>query len=301
MAADDVWKFPPWVLCPHCSQILLIQGGYIDYYFLGQPILCSECQGKIDWWDLMLNLIRDSPTVYQSYVAIGANVEVFKVKMRPGATTNINLGDYGLPSDGRLLDIAYAPQGPSLSPLEVHGNYPQRHWVPREITIYPYPQPDRPPTETDLAVLFVWVPHTSDDESWQNLVDAFEAYIANRLTSAIVPANVAVESSLKRLLLQVLCQTASRKNVEDCLDNGATYSHQLNVLLPAVLAPRNIPLLPNHIRGTLNRLRDLRNDVAHDGRTKDPLDRKAAAELLCAALFGFRYIKMVEGKLLVKP
>ncbi len=50
------------------------------------------------------------------------------------------------------------------------------------------------------------------------------------------------------------------------------------------------------LRGRLNRLRDLRNQVAHNGVTKKPLVPHEAAEMICAALFGFQYLKILVAK-----
>jgi hypothetical protein len=78
----------------------------------------------------------------------------------------------------------------------------------------------------------------------------------------------------------------------------ATYGHQLNVILPALLRSSTAPQLPIAIRGLLNRLRELRHQMAHEGRLEEDLDRYEAAELLCAALFGFRYVSLVRPFLL---
>lgn len=54
------------------------------------------------------------------------------------------------------------------------------------------------------------------------------------------------------------------------------------------------PQLPGDLRGLLNRLRGLRNDIAHSGTFKNPITRAQAAECLCAAFFGVEYLRMIE-------
>ena len=54
--------------------------------------------------------------------------------------------------------------------------------------------------------------------------------------------------------------------------------------------------IPDDIRGQLNRLRDFRNQIAHHGTTDSPLQKEDTAEVLCAALFGFRYIRLIEAE-----
>jgi hypothetical protein len=92
-------------------------------------------------------------------------------------------------------------------------------------------------------------------------------------------------------------QHASKEKVKPFL-RDATYGHQLNVILPALLRSSTAPQLPIAIRGLLNRLRELRHQMAHEGRLEEDLDRNEAAELLCAALFGFRYVSLVRPFLL---
>jgi len=153
-------------------------------------------------------------------------------------------------------------------------------------------------TRTKCAVLVVWIPRTEGNEAWQNLVDAFEAYEQNRFESSLIPANSAVESLLNRLLSDFLSGNISKERVDDFLENAATYSYQLNVLLPGLLKSTDAPNLSSPIRGFLNRLRKLRNDMAHRGKTDSPLGKDETAELLCAALFGFHYINLVRPYLI---
>ena len=113
----------------------------------------------------------------------------------------------------------------------------------------------------------------------------------------IVPANVAVESAMSRLLTSYLERFVSKKRVEEFLENAATYGHQLNVVLPVIASLTSLPLIPDHVRGALNKLRELRNDLAHSGAPKQQLDHATSAELLCGALFGFHYVRHVQQEL----
>lgn len=51
--------------------------------------------------------------------------------------------------------------------------------------------------------------------------------------------------------------------------------------------------LPNNIRGELNRLRKLRNDVAHRGSCVTQ-DLESAVKLVAAAIFGIRYAEILR-------
>jgi hypothetical protein len=56
--------------------------------------------------------------------------------------------------------------------------------------------------------------------------------------------------------------------------NGATYGNQLNIILPEILFSLKLPTLNDLIRGKLNRLKDLRNLLAHDGHLHPTLERR---------------------------
>lgn len=129
-------------------------------------------------------------------------------------------------------------------------------------------------------------------------MDAFGAYYSHQYQSGIVPANVAIEARLSRLLTSFLERFVSRDGTKRFLDDAATYSHQLNVLLPVIAHMRGVPVLPDNIRGQLNRLRDFRNEIAHTGRTEHELTNDDAANCFCAALFGFHYINLIEPNIL---
>lgn len=92
-----------------------------------------------------------------------------------------------------------------------------------------------------------------------------------------------------------LFRYSSKKRIEDFLDSRATYSHQLNILLLLVASTFSFPKLPDNIRGNLNRLRDLRNDLAHKGASEVPIAKEDCANLLNTAVFGLGYLSILES------
>lgn len=288
----------PWVPCMLCNASVNIPERFAEDYFRNVQPPCPSCGEPWDWWNSILRTIRDNFMNIQAFSPIGGRWTVLQITLRPNQRTQLQFADYGIPADARILSVNYTPQGAGLFPLEIHGNAPQRHTIPSAINLYPMPMGGEARNSTPVAVLVTWVPHSADDEAWQNLVDAFESYGAGRYQSVVVPANVAVESRLSRLLAEFLREVASRENVESFLREGATYSHQLNVLLPALRSFTNAPHLPDHIRGNLNRLREFRNQMAHRGIIDPPLQRSVIAECLCAALFGFHYLNVIQPLLL---
>jgi len=142
-----------------------------------------------------------------------------------------------------------------------------------------------------------WVPGASADESWQGMAAAFQAYSQQRYASMIIPANTAVESCLSGLLSSRVPSLVSYKRSDDLPAAAASYAHQLHILLPLIAHHNGIPQLPPSVPGALDKLRALRIDTAHGGTASSALDARAAAELLGGALFGFHYLRYVEGRL----
>jgi AcrR family transcriptional regulator len=158
-------------------------------------------------------------------------------------------------------------------------------------------QPASIPWET-----ITWAPYDDDDEGRRSLNRALLALADGRLDDAIVPANVAVEVTLNRVLSEHLGRVGiGRERLRDFMSNAATYSHQLNILLPVVLAGRGAPAMPEHIRGPLNRLRDLRNDIGHRGLSRTPLTREVVGECLAGAAFGFHFVRLADEVLAGTP
>lgn len=282
----------PWVRCPECGQPIQIADRQVTGYFSGKPVLCTTGHKVEDWWKTACREIEENFMHNQAFAFIGAQTIIFRLDLQLGKRTSYRFSDYGIPRDARVLYVNYTPQGGGLFPVEMHGNVPTRKFFTDEVVIFPVPfGEDNLAIETAVSVMVSWVPRTADDESWQNLTDAFESYAQNQYSSMIVPANVAVESALSRLLTAYLQKFVANKRVEDFLENAATYGHQLNVVLPLITALNSLPALPDHLRGVLNKLRGLRNELAHTGTLEQPLDPRSAAELLCAALFGLHYVR----------
>jgi hypothetical protein len=152
-----------------------------------------------------------------------------------------------------------------------------------------------------VNVLVAWLPNDEEDIAQTLLIAAFDAYVRSDYQPAVydqcvIPANTAVEVALSQLIATWLREQASSDNVKEFLNNGATYSPQLNVLMPAMVKAIGGPQLPDHIRGSLNHLRKLRNQLAHSGTPDAPIAKSDAAEFLCSAFFGVGYVRMIEQR-----
>jgi len=291
----------PWVRCLECQASVTVHEQYIVDYFYSRPVFCPKCKTTIDWWKAILREVQDNFMHNQAFMPIGAQSKFFVLKLKSVERCHYKLTDYGIPEDANILYVNYTPSGNdqgSLIPVEFHGNIPTRHWPRHSVTLWPVPFGNTDNlSENEVNVYVTWVPHTAYDDIWGRLVDAFQAYVAGRYSEIVVPANVAVEASLSSCLTGFLAGMVGNQRAESFLEQAATYSHQLNVVLPVIAVLTNIPRLDEHVRGLLNRLRDLRNQMAHRGCLDNAIKKEEAAELICAALFGFRYMSFVKSEL----
>lgn len=301
------FEFYPQRSCPKCQDFaILFKEEYTRQYLEGKKVQCPSCKNDIDWWEFILETIEDNFLLTEAVAPIGARNLLFDIILKYEEEYELDFQSYGLPENAKILAINYTPQGPYLFPIEIHGNYKFRFIIPHKIKLYPKPNKrDDFKPENKIAVMVTWIPQSEDDDSWANIILAFENYTMDpfgitKLNSIVIPANVAVESKLTKFVDTYLTTFISKSRVKDFLVNGATYSSQLNVILPIISKITSVKELPSHIRGQLNRLRDLRNELAHLGKLRSQLERKDAALLLSASLFGFHYLQILEDKLLNK-
>ena len=284
-------RLAPWLPCTDCDNPIIVDEQYMLDYFNGLQVECQKCNAKLIWWELVKNGIIQNFMFSQAFSAIGATSTILDFFLKENERTIFKFSDYGIPETAKILRVNYTPQGGGLFPLEVHGNDASRKQRSDQVVLYPMPIGDGEITETKVSAFVTWVEHSNIDTSWKSMISAFEAYTSDDLESAIVPANVAVESVLTPVLFNYINKHVGKDRVKRFLDDAATYSHQLNVVLPLIVSILGLPKIGDHIRGLLNKLRGYRNDIAHQGATEGNLNKEEVAEMLCASLFAFYYIK----------
>lgn len=287
-------KIAPWIPCTNCNAPIVVETNQIDNYFNNNINRCSSCNSNIDWWQATRNAIRNNFMLNQAFSVIGANSKIIEITLKPESRTCIKLSDHEIPINARVLYVNYTPQGGGLFPLEMHGNVPHRRILGDEIWLYPAVlSKDKVVSETKVTVMITWIAHGEDEIELLSITDAFDSYSNNQFLDSIIPANVAVESAISKLLSNYISKVVAKNRTEDFLTNAATYSSQLNVVLPLIVSMKGLPEMPDSIRGLLNKLRDYRNQIAHNGVTKRKLTKEDTADVLCASLFGLRYLSLI--------
>lgn len=287
-------------MCGNCRAQVEIPEDAVRKYLCGEQAVC-QCGTTQDWWSFLLAMINSIMTI--PLQVIGAHITVFTLELRQGQASEIDFTAAGVPDDAQILRVYYTAQGdgvkPPLFPLQTLQSHPEPPWIPRKFSIYAQvPSPDAAEA-SKLAVLVAWLPAAETDIPRTQLVAAFNAYsrgdyLPFDYNQCIIPANVAVEVALGGLMASWLKQAVGSDRVERFLADAATYGHQLNVLLPVMVKSIGGPQLPEEIRGSLNRLRKLRNEIGHSGTPTTPIIKSTAAECLCAAFFAVEYVRVIK-------
>lgn len=232
------------------------------------------------------------------FALIGGINSWIKIYLKPNETLTLDFVRLGIPKDAKILHLGYTPNGQGVFPVELHGNTPIRHIIPKKIQLFgkPFGDIESEDQEIPIIVSVDWIPMDENNELWYNLIEAFEAFAVGQYKSTIIPANVAIESKLYSILLNYFENLCSKEKSTDFLSNAATYSYQLNILLPLLSDKIDFPKLPEFIVGNLNRLRKLRNDIAHKGSTAK-INKNECSNLLLSTVFCMSYLILFEKEL----
>jgi hypothetical protein len=269
-----------------------------DAFFVSGRTRCYLCEGEFDLWKANLEGLAHPAN---PYFLVGAHITEFSTELRSLQPRPVRLVDYGVDADARILDrilTTFSPVGAEGLNLAIELMQPWKDKRPMEggLLLAAVPVGKHPPDSVGVRVMLVWIQGSSLGPSRENLLLALRALHLERLDEAIVPANTAVEASLGPLLEAYFASHASRPNVQAFLTD-AGYGHQLNVVLASVAVTHDLPKFPDHIRGALNRLRGLRNDLVHRGSTRQRLEAGEVRELICAAAFGMEYFRFLRDRL----
>jgi hypothetical protein len=284
--ADEPIHVGPALWCTACRLGVFISVAESSTrFFCGQPIHCPRCNAAIDLVRALDHQLRDNFALIWAYGVLGAITSVHSFDLAPGGNAKIRFSDWGIPEHATVLSVNYMPMGEGRCfPLEVHANTP-RWSAPNpahEFLVYGFGPPGDTPARVNCSVM--WFCPPDEDDGWDHLLEAFRSFASGRRERAIIPAHIAVESALAKAIADGLRQA----KIPAGQDLGA-FARQSNILLPLLADRFKCPRLPGEVGGRLKRLRQLRNEIAHDGASSHPLEGAEVARLLTAATLGFHY------------
>ena len=225
--------------------------------------------------------------------SLGAGKTNIVIPMESGKYHEVDLCKHGVPTDATILARNYTGQTGNMTAVEWHANAPPLRFPGTVLRLMGIPLGDGPlPMTGQVGISVVWI-RGDESDAWPYLTTAFEAAAAREYAPSLVFAQSAVEISMMPVIKQRLRRHAAADRVENFMKDSLTYSHALNVVLPYMSAEVGAPKMPDDIRGALNKMRKKRNDIIHEGTRAAAIIAEDAMEGLCAAAFGFEYMRFV--------
>jgi hypothetical protein len=285
--------------CSSCHYVMPRLADCAPAYFRDGFVRCDHCGEKVDLWQVALGKAASMSLAPGWALAwLGAGTTNFVMPVETGRGYQVQLTDYGVPADAKIPTRNYTGQGGDVTALEWHGNSPPLRLVGTILSLLGVPLGEGPlPRAGRVAIKVVWI-RSEESDAWPYLVTAFEAAAAREYAPSLVFAQSAVEISMMPVIEQRLRQRAPADRVENFMRDSLTYSHALNVVLPYVSAELGAPGMPDVVRGALNKLRKKRNAIIHQGVKRAAVSAEDTMEGLCAAAFGFEYMRYVSPTLL---
>jgi hypothetical protein len=230
----------------------------------------------------------------QALASLGAAQTSFVMPLETGKYYSVELMNYGVPAEAKILRRIYTGQGDDVTGMEWHGNAPPLRFPGTVLCLVGVPLGEGPlPRVGRVAISIVWVRHEDSDE-WSYLVTAFESAAAGDFAPSLVFAQSAVEISMMPVIEEKLRRHASTEHVKNFMRDSLMFGHAVNIILPYLCAEAGLTRMPDVVRGALNKMRKKRNDIIHEGAKAASITAEDAMEGLCAAAFGFEYMRFVR-------
>jgi hypothetical protein len=290
--------------CPKCYYVFPPIWEAAPAYFRQGYIECNECKTRADLWKVVLARVLTKPSVPSfALEQLGATRTRFMHTIEADKYHEIPLETVGIPTDAMILQVGYTPQGGeggAVFPIELHGNVPQRRIVGNVLRLLGRPMVSGDGTvgsACPVSIWVLWVHQQPTESGWPYLLAAFDAFVHGHDDRVIVPAQSVVEITLMPVVRELFERHSTAKYVSALMGDRLTFGHVINIILPFMCAQAELPQLPAPIQSSLNKLKKLRNDLVHSGKRSTAIMPSEAGEALCAAVFGFEFVRYVRPEL----
>jgi hypothetical protein len=280
-----------------------------DAYFRGDETRCPTCdEPEPDLWAA----VDEFPFEPFNGLA-GACRSAGSVPLLPGSN-EIALSTLGVPDDARVLNAIVMP-GPAPEVLEEWMRDPLGELgpetreqlnvvapvssfdgeVPHVLSLVGQEPANAALMPTVVSISVSWIATTDRSLPWRLLADAVVALERHQPTSVAIWACTAVEAAVYDLADRALASSHIGKDRrEPFLQDRATFSWQLNVLLPLIFDLTSVPPMSDELRKRLNTIRKTRNQLAHGNDVDVTGD---ARMLLKSAVFGLHFLRFASALL----
>jgi hypothetical protein len=263
-------------------------------YFNSEEIVCPWCGKRLDLFKVFTDILKEGfDQLGLHYSLIGCEHKFEKISLKPHELYTLDISERI--GDGELLYISYTPEGGDIFPLEHHSNTPQPHINQETIYLYGKPQVDKA-VETKINISYWIAPaEIKDDVSLRLLVDAFKRYYEKNYQYMVISAFTAVEIVQNQFFTNILNSSGiGKEKVEPFLKDHATFSYQFGILLPLLVNKFKLPKMGQKVYDGLMNLKTDRDNIVHSGEPKSDWDINRIQRELIAALFAFKYYKLIS-------
>jgi hypothetical protein len=289
-AMTNAQHIPPAIRCPNdCGSVLRLEAYFPGPFFERQQTKCPSCGKNFDLWDYAVKLLRKKAQLFRNKGAafIGGREVYFTFQLPPNQTAEVDLSQYGVPEDSKLIYVVYTPMSGAGWPIEMHSNQPLQHRTTHKMMFFGKPFPDagvRATNRHDVDMSVTYIPKSPEQIPFGHLADAYEHFLADSYEEMIIPSAVALEYAIERVTVEVL------KDVQVSDDLNPSKRLSLEVIVPLICRLYGVQSLDGRIVELVVKLWRLRNLMAHEGALNSPLDQGGAAQLLAAAMFCLNYL-----------
>jgi len=294
--SDQAWvsTFEGAGSCFKCRYVLPRLVDCAPSYFKNGFVNCSQCGERVDLWQAALqSATRLSLAGSWALTSLGAAKTSIVMPLETGKYYSVELTDYDVPADAKILARGYAGQGGDVTAMEWHGNAPPLRFPGTVLRLVGVPLGEGPlPRVGRVGINVVWI-RGDESDAWPYLTTAFEAAAAREYAPSMVFAQSAVEISMMPLIESRFRLHVPEKKVR----RFTNYSRALDVVLPYICGEAGISQMPVAVHHALDKLRDKRNKIIHQGAKAAAITPEDTMEGLCAAAFGFEYMRYVSAGL----
>lgn len=283
--------------CASCKiPLISFSDSQLTNYIENTANQCLACNNQIDILDTIALSIEENFFFNDVYAFVGAKMCIGEFHLIKNTPLTLNFEDFDVPKGARILSINYTPQG-SLFPLELQGNSPSRKMPKDGITLFPAAiMGEEGEDRVKCTIMLTWIEEGSlEEDSLLSLVDAFEEYCNDELEACIVPANTSIEFDVMQFLKSSLEENFSKTTVKDFLSCGISYVPSLKIMIPLIAKTKRSSAMPGNLLTGLTLLASWRNQIAHSGKTKQPLTKKEVATSLACVIIGKWYIRSLRS------
>jgi hypothetical protein len=291
---DSKLSFKDVFLCSNynCRAILDITDEIFKLYFNSKTFKCPSCQTDLNLWEVGLKQFELSVFGWH-YSLLGCQTNFIEIILKPNEIYTLDLSK--TVGEGKILYINYSPSSNGLTPLQMHLNVPNMHFIPKRIHLYPRPL-RKNCKETKTQIMYWFAPkEVYDNLSIMLMLDAFQKVYQEEYRHMAISAQSAIEILIYRFFEEQFKSIKLKDDrIEDFLSNRATYSPQLFTLLPLLAKKEGFPFLQKEIIESLTTLNKYRNNMIHQGKTKMQLNDSDFIKMVLSAFFAVKYFKIIH-------